>query len=339
MRVFVTGATGFIGKALTADLIAHGHEVVGLARSEAAAAALRANGAKALRGSVRDLESLRRGAAEADGVIHLAFTFSPLGMPPGRVLGAVFGGSPAGLMGRMMSAVGATDRAAIDALGAELQGSGRPLVTTFAAMGVAGAPGDRAERPATEADAPNPLSPGYMRAVNERAVTTWADRGVRASIVRLAPSVHGDGDKGLVPQLAAAARKHGAAIYIDEGANRWCGVHRADAATLFRLALESGVAGRVYHGVGDDGLRLREIAEIIGRRLHLPVTAKTVREAQGQLGWIAPLADRQLADGTIGKLPLRFPSDSRRQLRRGGSYSLRVTIYYYQRRCPERSSH
>ncbi len=288
MRVFVTGATGFIGKALTSDLFAHGHEVVGLARSEASAAALRASGATALRGSVRDLDSLRRGAAEADGVIHLAFTFSPLDLPIGRVLGAVFGGSPTGAVRRMMRAIGATDRAAIDALGAELQGSGRPLVTTFAAVGVAGAPSDRAVRPATEEDPPNSLSPGYVRAANEQAVTRWAERGVRASIVRLAPSVHGDGDKGLVPQLAAAARKHKEAIYVGDGANRWCGVHRNDAATLFRLALESGTAGRVFHGVGDAGLQLREIAEIIGRRFRLPVVSKTIREAQGQLGWVAP---------------------------------------------------
>ncbi|MHB8283508.1 MAG: SDR family oxidoreductase [Caulobacteraceae bacterium] len=301
MRVFVTGATGFIGKALTSDLLAHGHQVVGLARSEASATALRATGAKALRGSVRDLESLRRGAAEADGVIHLAFTFSPLDMPIGRVAAALLGGAPTGVMGRMMRAIGVTDRDAINALGAELQGSGRPLVTTFAAMGVAGAPGatfaamgvagapgDRAERPATEEDAPNPFSPGYTRAANEQAVMRWAARGVLASVVRLAPSVHGEGDKGLVPQLAAAARKHGEAIYIGDGANRWCGVHRDDAATLFRRALESGVAGRVYHGIGDDGLQLREIAEIIGRRLGLPVASKTIREAQGQLGWITP---------------------------------------------------
>ncbi len=288
MRVFVTGATGFIGRALTAELIAHGHEVVGLARSKVSAAVLRDNGARALRGSLKDLASLRRGAAETDGVIHLAFTFSPLDIAPRRVLGAVLGGPPTGLMVRMMDVIGATDRAAIDALGFGLQGSGRPLVTTFAAMGVAGAPGDRASRPATEADAPDPRSPGYIRAANEGAVASWAERGVRTSIIRLAPSVHGDGDKGLVPQLAAAARKHGQAIYVGDGANRWCGVHRDDAATLFRLALESGAAGRVYHSVGDDGLQLRQLAEIIGHRLHLPVASKTAHEAQRQLGWIAP---------------------------------------------------
>ena len=149
MRVFVTGATGFIGKALTRDLIAHGHQVSGLARSTASAAALRAAGAEPHPGSLRDLESVRRGAAAADGVIHLAFSFSPLDMPLGRLVGAVVGGSPAGLMGRMMAAIGATDRAAIDTLGAALEGAGRPLVTAFATMGVAGAPEARAARPAT----------------------------------------------------------------------------------------------------------------------------------------------------------------------------------------------
>ena len=288
MRVFVTGATGFIGKALTTELIAHGHQVVGLARSKESANALRTVGAQAHPGSVRDLESLRRGAAEADGVVHLAFTFSPLDLPRGRVLGAVFGGPPTRLMERMMTAIGATDRAAIDALGSALQGSGRPLVSTFATMGLAGAPGDHAERPATEVDTPNSRSPGYLRAANEAAIARWAASGVRACIVRLAPSVHGDGDKGLVPQLAASARKQREAIYVGEGANRWCGVHRDDAATLFRLALETGSAGSVYHGVGDGGVPFREIAEIIGRRVRLPVASKTFREAQRQLGWIAP---------------------------------------------------
>ena len=290
MRVFVTGATGFIGRTVTKELVAHGHQVVGLARSEASATALRAAGAVPHRGTLRDLQSLRRGAAATDGVIHLAFTISPLDMPLGRMLGVFAGGAPAGLVARMMAAIGATDRAAVDALGAALQGSGRPLVTTFGTMGVAGAPEERAASPATEADPPHPRSPGYARAANESAVEAWAGRGVRASIVRLAPSVHGDGDKGLVPQLMAASRKRGEAIYVGDGANRWCGVHRQDAAALFRLALEKGVAGRVYHGVGDDGARFSQIAEIIGRQLHLPVRSKTLSQARRQLGWIAPFA-------------------------------------------------
>jgi len=288
MRVFVTGANGFIGTCVTRNLLAHGHQVVGLARSERSAAALRAMGAVPHWGSLRDLDSLRRGVAQADGVIHLAFTFSPMDLPPGRVLGALFGGWPAGIPGRMMGAIAALDRAALETFGAALQGSCRPLVAAFATMGVAGPPGERAGRLATEEDAPNARSPGYGRALNEAALEGWAARGVRASIIRLAPSVHGDSDKGLVPQLIRASRKWGEAIYVDDGANRWCGVHREDAATLFRLALEQGAPGRVYHGVGDDGVTFRQIAEVIGRRLELPVRSKPLAEARRKMGWLGP---------------------------------------------------
>ena len=288
MRVFVTGATGFIGQALTRDLMAHGHQVIGLARSDPSAAALRTMGAEVQRGSVRNLDSLRRGAAAADGVIHLAFTFSPTDMALSRVLGVFLGGSPTSIMSRMMAAIGATDRAAIDALGSALDESGRPLVAAFATMGIAGAPGTRAARPAAETDAPDPHSPGFARAANEATVAAWARRGVRASLVRLAPSVHGDGDKGLVPQLIRAARKIGEAIHVDDGANRWCGVRRTDAATLFRLALEKGTAGGIYHAVGDEGARFREISEVIGSRLGLPVRSRTLAEARRKLGFIAP---------------------------------------------------
>ncbi len=287
MRVFVTGATGFIGRAVVKDLIAHGHQVVGLARSEKAAAALRAAGASPHAGSVQDLESLRQGTVGTDGVIHLAFTFSFADMPLGRRL-KVFLGAPWGLMGRAMSAIGRTDREAIDALGAALQGSGRPLVTTFGTMGLAGAPGERAARPARESDGPNPRSAGYGRAANEAAVARWASRDVRASIIRLAPSVHGDGDKGLIPMLIAGARKHGQAIHVGDGDNNWCGVHRADAAALYRLALENGRAGGVYHGVGDAGVSMRTIAEVIGRRLSLPVRSATLQDARKQMSFFAP---------------------------------------------------
>lgn len=290
MRVFVTGATGFIGQALVADLIAHGHRVVGLARTSRAADKLRRAGAEPHAGSLRDLESLRRGAAAADAVAHLAFTFSPLDMPVSRTLSVFLGGAPKHLVRRMMTAVGTTDQAGIDALGSALEGSGRPLVTTFGIMGLAGAPGERAPAVAHETDAPNPGSPGFGRAENEAAVQRWAQRGVRASVVRLAPSVHGHGDKGLVPMIAKAARKQGKAFYVGEGENRWCGVHRDDAASLFRLALEEGVPGGVYHGVGDDGLAFKRIAQIIGDKLGLPTCSKTLREASRALGWIAPFA-------------------------------------------------
>ena len=287
MRVFVTGATGFIGTAVTRELIAHGHQVIGLARSDTAAAALRAAGAEPHRGSLRNLDSLRRGAAEADGVIHLAFTISPLQMPFGRTLRVFLGGAPTRIVPRAMAAIAKTDRAAIDALGTALQGSNRPLVTTFGTMGLAAA-GVQAARPATEEDAPDPRSPGYSRSANETAVHAWAARGVRASIIRLAPSVHGDGDSGLVPQLIAAARKNGESIYIDEGINRWCGVDRQDAATLFRLALEQGVAGGCYHGVGDQGVAFKRIADIIARRLSVPIRSTSLAKARKSLSWFAP---------------------------------------------------
>lgn len=290
MRAFVTGATGFIGSALVADLIAQGHQVLGLARSPRAAEALRKAGAEPHMGSLRDLESLRRGAAAADAVAHLAFTFSPMDMPRARMLSVFFGGAPNHLMPRMMRAIGATDRAGINALGAALEGSGRPLVTTFGVMGLAGAPGERAAAPAKETDPFNPRSPGSGRAENEEAVRSWAQRGVRASIVRLAPSVHGADDRGLVPMIAAAARKRRSACYVGGGENLWCGVHRRDAATLFRLALEKGNAGAVYHGVGDEGLPFRRIAQIMGDKLGLPVASVTLQEARRRLGWLAPFA-------------------------------------------------
>ncbi|HUO21386.1 MAG TPA: SDR family oxidoreductase [Caulobacteraceae bacterium] len=288
MRVFVTGATGFIGREVVRDLIAHGHQVVGLARSEQSAAALRAAGAAPHAGSVRDLDSLRRGAAEADGVIHLAFTFSFADMPMARRLKVFLGGGPWGIMGRAMAAIAQTDREAIDALGGALQDSGRPLVTTFGVMGLAGGPGEAALRPATEADPPNPRSAGYGRAQTESAVSGWASRGVRASIVRLAPSVHGAGDKGLVPILIGAARKRGEAVYVGEGNNTWCGVHRTDAASLYRLALEKGRPGGVYHGVGDAGLSMRAIAQTIGRRLQIPAGPATLKQVRQQMSFFAP---------------------------------------------------
>jgi len=287
MRVFVTGATGFIGGAVTRELMQHGHQVVGLARSDMAAGALRKAGVEPHRGGLHDLDSLRRGAASADGVIHLAFTFSLTELPLSRLSGVFLGGSPARILGRAMAAIMRTDRLGIDAIGDTLKHTGRPLVTTFGVMGLAAA-GERAVRPATEVDKPNPRSPGYGRALNEQAVDDWAARGVRASLVRLAPSVHGHGDKGLIPQLIAAARKRREAIYVGDGENRWGGVHRQDAATLFRLALERGTAGARYHGIADEGVPFRSIADLIGHRLGVPVRSRTLADANRQLGWFGP---------------------------------------------------
>jgi len=282
MRVFVTGATGFIGSAIVRELIENDHQVVGLARSDAAANSLVAAGAAVHRGTLEDLESLRSGAAAADGVIHTAYfhAFSHPSVPARmRVL---LGGSPPGIPLRFMALSVGADRRAIETLGAALKGSDRPLVVAFGTMALT--PG----RLATELDAVDPSAPGGPRGASEHAMEALAAAGVRASVLRLPPVVHGDGDHGgFIPQLMKIARKKNVSGYLGDGRNRWPAVHRLDAARLFRLALEHGDAGARYHGVAEEGMPVLGIAAAIGANLNVPVTTTSLQQAARQFGWLA----------------------------------------------------
>jgi nucleoside-diphosphate-sugar epimerase len=255
MHVFITGGSGLTGPAVISELIAAGHTVTGLARSDAAAARLEALGASALRGSLQDLDSLRAGAEGSDGVIHMAFS-ADREDPESRAR---------------------HDVAAIDALGGILAGSDRPLVITSGTLVMPSG------RISAETDAPDPDSVAAHRIPGERAALAFAERGVRVSVVRLAPSVHGPGDYGFVPALLEGARKTGVSTYIGGGANRWPAVHRLDAASLYRLALENAPVGTALHAAAERGVTLKSIADQIGYQLGVPSVSMTFEEASAHL--------------------------------------------------------
>jgi nucleoside-diphosphate-sugar epimerase len=286
MRVFVTGATGFIGTALVEELLEHGHDVLGMARTDDGGARLAATGAKVHRGDLADLGSLRRGATQADGVIHLAYVHGMGHMSFGTRLGVLFGGGPRGITGRFAAAGASADRKAIDVFGSVLTESGGPLVVAFPTMTLA------AGHLVTEREAPDPASPGAARIGSEAAALALASQGVRASVVRIPPTVHGDGDKAMIPRLIAAAGKKGVAAYVGQGTNRWPAAHRQDVARLFRLALEDGSAGSRYHAVAEEGVSMRSIAELISKRLEVPAKSLTNEEAASHFGWLASFVAR-----------------------------------------------
>jgi nucleoside-diphosphate-sugar epimerase len=261
MRVFVTGATGWIGSAVVPELIAAGHEVTGLVRSDASAAALTAAGGTPVRGTLDDLETLREAAAASEGVIHLAFKHEE-----------AFTGNFAGAV--------TADREAIDVLGAALEGTGHPFVI---ASGLAGHPSGTL---VTEDDAPDAdgVVAGRMR--SEQAVLAMSATGVRAQSVRLAPTVHGDGDGGFVATMVDIARKTGVSGYTGEGQNTWPAVHRDDAARLFRLALENGPTGSAWHGAAEEGVPVRAVAEVIAKHLDLPLESIAPEAVEDHFGWL-----------------------------------------------------
>ena len=259
MRIFVTGASGFIGSAVVPELLEAGHQVVGLARSDASAAALSAAGVEVQGGTLDDLDTLHSAAAASDGVIHLAFKHD-----------VAFSGDFQG--------AAAADLAAIQTFGDALKGSGKPLVIASGVLGLT--PGQLATERYVPGTSPNP------RIMAAQATLALADQGVRAAVVRLSPTVHSEGDSGFMASLITTARRQGVSGYVGNGENRWPAVHRLDAARLFRLTLEQAPAGSVLHGVAEEGVPIRNVAEVIGRQLNLPVVSVPQGQAGQHFSWL-----------------------------------------------------
>ena len=283
MRVFVTGATGLLGFAIVNELIRAGHQVTGLARSDASARRLIAVDAQVLHGDIEDLAVLRRGAEQADGAIHTAFYHQVTHMRLATRLRVFLGGSPSGIFMRFLHAALDADRRAIETLGNSLPSLDSPLVATFGTLAI------KAGTLALEDDAYDPAAPGGARGATESTMQALTRKGLRTSIIRLPPIVHGEGDRnGFAPFLIKTARKKGASAYIGDGSNRWASVHKLDAARLFRLALEDGPSGGTYHGVAEPGIPFRDIATSIGANLHVPVVSKSEAEAAKHFSFLAP---------------------------------------------------
>jgi nucleoside-diphosphate-sugar epimerase len=265
MRVFVTGASGWIGSHVVPELIGAGHQVSGLARSDASAAALTAAGIEVHRGSLDDLDVVRSAAAASDGVIHLAFDH-----------GKAFSGDFQGAAD--------ADRRVIETIAEALAGTDRPLVIAAGTLGLA------LGRVATEKDEPDiahlPGGPA-KRSETAKFTVSLASRQIRSVVVRLSPTVHGEGDYGFMARIVGIAREKGVSGYIGDGSNQWPAVHVIDAAQLFRLALEHAPAGSVLHAVADEGVPLRDIAEVVGRRLNIPVTSISPDDAPAHFSWLA----------------------------------------------------
>ena len=273
MRVFVTGASGWIGSAVIPELIDHGHTVLGLARSDAAAEKVIASSAEVLRGDVEDLDVLRSGAEQSDGVIHLAFRHD------------------IAFAGNFDTAVG-SDRAAIEAIGEVLARSDKPFAIA------SGLGGLKPGQVATERDVPEPSAGAGLgaggRFDNERAALGLADRGMRSMSVRFASTVHGDGDNGFVAMTVTADREHGVAGYPGDGDNRWPAVHRSDAARLVRLAIETAPAGSILHAVGEEGVRIRDLAEAIAGQLGVPTASLDEAQMTEQFGFLGGILARDI---------------------------------------------